>query len=238
MITKTQFRPLKGIIFDKDGTLFDFNATWGQWALTTMQQESDGDPETLARLAEALGFEIEHCRFRPGSVVIAETLETVADVMVEHLPRTTHGALTKRLIDAAVDVPQIPAAPLVQFCTELLELGLVLGVATNDAEGPAMAHLSGAGILDQFAFIAGYDSGYGAKPASGQLDAFCAQTGLAADQCAMVGDSLHDLHAGRAAGMRTIGVLTGPAPESELAPFADIILPSIASLPGYAVEQM
>jgi phosphoglycolate phosphatase len=49
----------------------------------------------------------------------------------------------------------------------------------------------------------------------------------------MIGDSLHDLHAGRAAGMAVMGVLTGPATEAELAPHADVVLPSIAALPAW-----
>ena len=43
----------------------------------------------------------------------------------------------------------------------------MLGIATNDGEVPARAHLTRAGILDSFAFVAGYDSGHGAKPDAG-----------------------------------------------------------------------
>ena len=49
----------------------------------------------------------------------------------------------------------------------------------------------------------------------------------------MIGDSTHDLLAGRAAGMITIGVLTGPAPHEELAPFADVVLADIGKIPDW-----
>ena len=49
----------------------------------------------------------------------------------------------------------------------------------------------------------------------------------------MVGDSLHDLHAGRAAGMRTVAVLTGIATAPDLTPHADAVLPDISALPGW-----
>ena len=94
-----------------------------------------------------------------------------------------------------------------------------------------------AGVVDLFDFIAGYDSGHGAKPAPGQLYAYCKKTGLEPAQCVMVGDSTHDLDAGRAAGMRTIGVLTGPARQAELAPFADVVLPTIAAIPDWLISQ-
>jgi phosphoglycolate phosphatase len=53
----------------------------------------------------------------------------------------------------------------------------------------------------------------------------------------MVGDSLHDLRAGRAAGMTTIGVLTGVAGAEELSPSADLILPDIGHLPAWLDTQ-
>jgi phosphoglycolate phosphatase len=49
----------------------------------------------------------------------------------------------------------------------------------------------------------------------------------------MVGDSAHDLTAGRAAGMGTIAVLTGLAKASDLEPFADLVLPDIGYLPNW-----
>jgi phosphoglycolate phosphatase len=49
----------------------------------------------------------------------------------------------------------------------------------------------------------------------------------------MVGDSTHDLHAGRGAGMATVAVLTGVAGRAALAPHADVVLNSIAELPEW-----
>jgi phosphoglycolate phosphatase len=48
-----------------------------------------------------------------------------------------------------------------------------------------------------------------------------------------VGDSRHDLVAGRAAGMRCVGVLTGLADRADLSPLADAVLPDIGHLPGW-----
>ena len=96
-----------------------------------------------------------------------------------------------------------------------------------------MRHLEDALIVDEMAFVAGYDSGFGAKPAPGQLLAFCQATGLSPADCAMIGDSAHDLEAGQAAGMFCIGVLTGPASRADLTPRADVVLDSIADLPGW-----
>ena len=60
--------------------------------------------------------------------------------------------------------------------------------------------------------------------------AFAREMELDPSEVLMVGDSLHDLHAGTAAGMRTLGVLTGLASAEDLAPHADMVLPDIGGL--------
>ncbi len=222
---------IKGILFDKDGTLFDFNATWGAWARGMLEAETGGDATLFSLLAKALGYDAEGRKFHPGSIVIAATSGDVADRIMTVIPDQDRDALLARMNAGAAQVAQVEAVPLVPYFAALKAAGYQLGIATNDAEAPARRHLEQAGITHLFDFIAGYDSGFGAKPEAGQLHAFCAQTGLAPADCAMVGDSTHDLYAGRAAGMLSIGVLTGPAPRAELAPFADVVLPSIGDIP-------
>ncbi len=225
---------IAGIIFDKDGTLFDFNATWGAWTRAMLRAEAGDDPILCARLAAALGYDMEKARFHPGSIVIASTVEDVADAIIAVLPGDLDkAALIGRMNAGSAQVAQVEAVPLRAYTSGLRQSGLTLGLVTNDAEAPALRHLDKAGIRADFAFVAGYDSGYGAKPAPGQLTAFCRATALPPEACIMVGDSTHDLHAGRAAGMMTIGVLTGPAPREELTPQADIVFDTIAEIPAW-----
>ena len=224
---------INAILFDKDGTLFDFNATWGAWTRGLLEGESGGDTVLMAALADVLGYDLRTGLFRPDSIVIAHTASDVADVILPLLSPQSKADLISRMNAKAALAPQAEAAPLIPFLSGLVARGLRLGVATNDAEAPARAHLDAAGISEKFDFIAGFDSGFGAKPAAGQLLAFCDHTGLPPTQCAMVGDSLHDLHAGRAAGMVTVGVLTGLATRAELAPSADIVMGSIADIPAW-----
>lgn len=224
---------IEGLIFDKDGTLFDFNATWGTWTRGMLEAEAGGDSAVFNKLAVAMGYDIATRAFRPDSIVIAATAAETADCILSVIVDQDKDALLARMNAAAAEVEQVEAVPLLPYFTGLAALGLKLGIATNDAEAPARRHLERAGVTAQFDFIAGYDSGYGGKPAPGQLHAFCAQTGLDPAACAMVGDSTHDLRAGRAAGMRTIGVLTGPAPTEELSPFANVVLPTIGDIPAW-----
>ena len=224
---------LKGLVFDKDGTLFDFDATWSAWTKSFLMDLSGGSLAKANRLGEAIGFDCRNVRFDPSSPVIAGTLVEVADILLPHLPGTTTAGLVTHMNATAARAPQAEVVPLVPFVEGLAVRGLALGVATNDAESSARAHLSSVGILKQFDFVAGCDSGFGAKPKPGQLLAFADAMNLRPEHCAMVGDSRHDLSAARAAGMFSIGVLTGLASEADLSPFADVVLADIGALPAW-----
>jgi len=220
---------IRAILFDKDGTLFDFQATWGAWAASLLTELSAGQPVLAAKMAQAIAFDLDRGRFLPQSPVIAGTGREVAELLAPFVADQSVDALEGQIARAAKTAPLAPAAPLRPLLTTLRDRGLCLGVATNDFEGVAREHV--ADVLDLFDFIAGFDSGYGAKPEPGMLLAFARQCNLRPENILMVGDSLHDLMAGRAAGMATLGVLTGVASAADLAGFADTILPDISHIP-------
>ena len=223
---------IDAVIFDKDGTLFDFQQSWSGVAATVLEQLAQDD-DHARELARAMGFDRDACQFAPDSPMIAGTSADIAAAMLPLLPNMTPQTLEAHLNRVAVTAPMHPAVDLRQVLKGLRDRGLRLGVATNDTEAPARAHLAEAGITDLFDFIAGCDSGYGAKPAPGMLLAFAQALGVDVGRVVMVGDSLHDLVAGRAAGMRVVGVLTGIADQAELEPHADAVLPDIAGLAGW-----
>jgi len=104
---------------------------------------------------------------------------------------------------------------------------------TNDSEQSAHDQLGSVDVAypNDLDFVAGYDSGFGAKPNPDPLLAFAKKVSVEPDRCAMVGDSVHDLLAGRRAQMQTIGVLTGLATEADLSPYADLVLRDISHIP-------
>ncbi|WP_045387500.1 HAD family hydrolase [Falsirhodobacter sp. alg1] len=223
---------IRGIIFDKDGTLFDFHQSWGVWAAGFLATLSP-DSAVQAHLARVIGYDPATARFASDSPVIAGTPDDITDVLIAHLPEWTRADLVACMNEEAARAPMVPAVPLLPLLDRLRERGLVLGVATNDSEQPARVHLETHGIADHFAFVAGSDSGFGGKPAAGQLHAFCRHTGFDPAEVIMVGDSTHDLAAARAAGMISVGVLTGPAMRADLQPLADAVLTDIGALPEW-----
>ncbi|WP_289043592.1 HAD family hydrolase [uncultured Aliiroseovarius sp.] len=224
--------PVDGLLFDKDGTLFLFEATWESWALSVLLRLTDSNLIRARQIGHEIGFDVDAQKFRRDSVVIAGTPSQIVSALRQHTAYSAEDLETLLNEQAAV-APQVEAVALAPFLNVLRQRGLRVGVATNDAERPARAHLDGAGITDLLDFISGYDSGHGAKPDPGPCLAFARAMNLAPERVAMVGDSLHDLHAGRAAGMKTIAVLTGLATADELAPFADVVLDDIGYIPAW-----
>lgn len=222
---------ITAIIFDKDGTLFDFTASWGAWTRGFLDEIATSI-EQRARLATALGYDLTTETFAKDSPVIAKTTPEIANVLAPHLDMD-FDALNEVMNRQAALALMRPAVDLPRVLGDLRARGLRLGLATNDTEAPARRHLTDAGVLHLFDFIAGCDSGWGGKPAPGQLVAFAAHLGIDPAQAAMVGDSTHDLHAARAAGMASVAVLTGVADIAELQPHADVVLPDISGLAGW-----
>lgn len=225
--------PVDAFLFDKDGTLFDFAATWNEWSAEMLEHLSRGDETRAAAMAHGIGFDREKRSFYADSMAIASSNGEVAAVLAPHVPHMELADLEQYLAESAAKAALSEAVPLAEFLDELLSRGKVLGVMTNDAEISAISQLERSGVLDRFAFVAGFDSGHGVKPDADPLLAFCAATGVIPQRTAMVGDSLHDLEAGAAAGMTRIGVLTGMALHDDLAPHADVVLPNIGHIPHW-----
>lgn len=226
-------RDIKAILFDKDGTLFDFQKSWAGWARGVLAQLSGKDGAREARLAEAIGYDLARGEFLRSSCVIAGTMQDVTQALLPHLPGRDTAELIAELDQLSASAVQVPAAPLAPLLGALRGRGLALGVMTNDSEAAARAHLRGQGVLELFDLVLGADSGHGAKPDAGPLLAFARHVGAAPAQVVMVGDSLHDMAAAHRAGMVALGVLSGPARREDLAPAADLVLPSIADLPAW-----
>jgi phosphoglycolate phosphatase len=230
--------PLKALLFDKDGTLIDFDATWGPAAYEVMRALSGGDAEKLRALMIVSHYVEAERRFRPTSPLVAGSSASYGPLWAEALGRTPGPDLYGEMDDlfrywgletlAPIGEPAVIAAAL-------KARGLRLGIATNDAERSARAQATALGLDPYLDFVAGYDSGFGAKPHPGMVLAFAAACGCRPDEVALIGDTLHDLHAARAAGTTSIAVLTGPTradARSDLEPHADYVIGSIAELPA------
>ena len=196
---------ITGVLFDKDGTLFDFQATWAAVIERTIDRLAP-DRETWTRMAESGGYDALRGRFRPGSPVVAGAISEIAMLWAPYRPDLGAEAIAEIIDGTALDAMASPDSlyPAVPDLSGLLRSlrakGYPLGVATHDSERGAQLQLGIAGVLEEFDFIAGYDSGHGLKPGPGMLLAFAKATRIDPAGVVMVGDSRHDLEVARSAG--------------------------------------
>jgi phosphoglycolate phosphatase len=229
---------LDAILFDKDGTLIDFDATWGPAAYEVMRILSGGDAAVFATLVRISEYVEPERRFRPTSPLIAGSSATYGPLWAEALGRPAGPELYREMDELFGTHSLKSLAPIAEpqaVLGVLRRMGLVLGIATNDSEGAARAQAEALGLTDHLAYVAGYDSGHGSKPGPGMVLGFARACGIDPRRVALVGDSLHDLHCARAAGAVAVAVLSGPlreAARADLEPHADHVIASIAALPA------
>ncbi|MCW4115349.1 HAD-IA family hydrolase [Aurantimonas sp. MSK8Z-1] len=224
---------IQGILFDKDGTLLDFDATWGPATASVLAALAGDRPGLVETLAVACGFDAEAVAFDAGSPIIAGDIDDFAPAWAEALGTAYDRAFVThvdRLYQEASAASLTGYADVADGLALLAGRGLKLGLATNDSEAGARAHLAALGVLDRFDFVAGFDSGHGPKPEPGMVLAFAEAVGIAPEAVAMVGDSAHDMAAARAAGAHGIGIARTPAAARALEGVAEIVVTDLDGL--------
>jgi len=226
------------VVFDKDGTLIDFDTMWTPWVIElTRRLEAAAGVDVADRIDAELGFDRGSGRSIAGLPLavlpMAELRAATVDV-VEHAGLSRGAA--ERAVDDAWFIPDPvreahPLTDLGGLFRSLRDRGIRVAVATSDDHTPTEATLRGLGVGDLVDVIVGADDGPARKPAPDAVLHICAELDVAPERTAVVGDSAADLEMGRAAGAaRTIGVLTGVSARSDLVPYATAILDSIANL--------
>ena len=110
--------------------------------------------------------------------------------------------------------------------------GYPLAVVTNKTQRLSDHILQGLGVRGRFRVVLGGDALERKKPDPLPLLHAMQVFGLPPERVAMVGDGLHDLHAGRAAGVITVAVTTGVEDRDVLAAESpDHIIDSMEELP-------
>lgn len=226
---------LEALLFDKDGTLVDFDRTWGPAAGAVMHALAGGDEARVRALHDVSEYLPAEQRFRPSSPLVAGSSAHYGPAWAQVLGVSATPAFLAR-IDALFAQEGLrfltaigqPAASL----GALAAGGLSLAMVTNDAERNARQQLQALGLSELISHVFGYDSGFGAKPEPEMVLACARRAGHAPERVAVVGDTRHDLEAARGAGARFILVRSGPAPVTHLAPLADLVVDSVDDLPA------
>lgn len=225
---------IRALLFDKDGTLVDFDRTWGPAAGSVMRELANGNLDRLAALHDVSAYLPEEARFLPTSPLVAGSSGDYGPLWASALRCEPGPAFLARIdfLFAREGLRHLtPIGNPFQTLSRLAATGLALAMVTNDAEENARQQCAALGIAPFFYRVLGYDSGHGAKPHPGMIHAAAAAKALRPADVAVVGDTIHDHDAARAAGALFILVRSGPAPSDQLARHADLVIDTIDQLP-------
>ncbi len=233
--------PLAGhrlVVFDKDGTLIDFTAMWGGWAIGLADRlEAATDRPIRGLLCEAFGIDAVSGQILPHGLLAATPMAVLRGVALDLLEvgGTTRSRATAALDEAWHPPDPValarPLADLAALFGALRSAGARIGIATSDDRRPTLRTLEALGIAGLVDAVVCADDGVAVKPAADMIVELCRVVGVPATETAIVGDTVADLRMGRAAGVRTcIGVLSGSGTADELRPMSDVLIPSIAVL--------
>ncbi|WHA40714.1 HAD family hydrolase [Agrobacterium larrymoorei] len=224
---------IAAVLFDKDGTLLGYDASWGPVNRELAAIAAEGDPELADRLLLACGMDPVTGHVKPDSLLAAGNTAEIAAGLIAAGSRCELQWLTQRLDRLFTEAAgkSVAVTDLKAFFARLKGRGYKLGIASSDNEASIRETARRFGFEADLDFVAGYDSGHGTKPQPGMVLGFCKAIGLAPERVAVVGDNNHDLHMARSAGAGLrIAVLTGTGSRESLSTDSDYCFDDITGI--------
>ncbi len=193
--------PVRTVLFDLDGTLLDsirLIIDSYHHSLATHGLPAKTDEHWLAGIGTPLRVQFKEWADDPG--LFEQLIGTYRDFNISN-----HDAR----------VSAYPGA--VDLVRAVRSRGLQTGLVTSKQRAGAERGLRFLGLADAMDVIVAADDVTHPKPHPEPLFLAIKQLGASADSSLYVGDSVHDMESGRAAGMRTAAALWGPFERSTLA---------------------
>lgn len=212
----------KAILFDLDGTLVDsapdITAAVNELLATRKLKPLDV-PSVTAMIGNGMEKLVERAFVAAGMELKGRELaQAQRDMSPIYLRHTTR--LTKLYPGVREALAAFHAA------------GTGLAVVTNKPQAATRDILTHFGLTDMLGAIVGGDAVVNKKPAPDALNLALDKLGASPSEAVMVGDSVSDVGAGRAAGLPVVLIRGGytHTPVEELG--ADLVLDDIGQLPG------
>ena len=234
----------QAIIFDKDGTLIDFDAMWGGWVVYLAKQiQVVSALDVHGPLCLAMGYDDQAKRVLANGKLASRPMAQLYQLTVETIQSFGLGSNEAEcILEKAWCIPDpvLLAQPLTDtraLFSSLFDQGIQIAIATADDRAPTQAMVEAFDIEEFIATMVCADDGITSKPAPDMVLTICECLKLAAKNVMVIGDTASDLKMGRAAGAGlVVGVLSGVSSSKDLIPYADVLIESIDELHMYVQE--
>jgi phosphoglycolate phosphatase-like HAD superfamily hydrolase len=228
----------EAIIFDKDGTLIDFDFMWGTWTLQLAERlQSVTGLDGRQALCESYGYDIARKKILPDGKLTCTPMWRMREMMIEVGQLLGLSEASARCaVDEAWFVPDPvtlakPFTDVHQLFSNIQQRGIKIAIATTDDRGPTEAMIRAFGVTGLVDTMVCADDGIKAKPAPDMVTTICSRLNVDPGKSIVVGDTVADLRMARSAGTgRVIGVLSGVGSLENLTPLADILIDTVDTL--------
>ena len=209
--------PVRGVIFDMDGTLLDTEKLYLRFWLEA---------------ANRMGYPMKE----EHALAIRATAASVAEPMLKRLvcPEFDyHGvrALRRRIMEEYVDIHGIDPKPgMIETLRAIRERGLRIGLATATPEPRARKYLRMVGAEQYFDAVTCADMVDHGKPAPDIYLLACARTGVRPSEALAVEDAPSGIRSAHAAGMRAVLIPDRDVPGEEITALCHAVMPDLPSV--------
>lgn len=228
---------IKGIIFDKDGTLMDFGKFWIPTAENAVRDILDivgADNSLSSEMLDSIGA-YDGIR----GILCSGTYEQIADKFYDVLSnngietdKTSLKIITLQAFHNSIKYGEIvPTCDNIkEVFAELKKSGRIIALVTTDDEYITKKCLERLGIYNFFDVIYSDDGMHPSKPNPYYISKICGDMGLAADELVMVGDTMTDIKFAGNGGIMSIGVAKNKNDRDIISKSADYVIDDISKL--------
>src|SRR5688572_1413807 len=165
------FQP-QAIIFDKDGTLIDFDVMWGSWTLQLADRlQASIELDIRQALCECYGYDLARRKILPDGKLTCTPMWRLRELMIEvvasvGIPVTEASCAVEQgwHVPDPVTLAK-PFTDIQKLFINIHKLGIKIAIATTDDREPTRAMLEGFGVKDLVNTMVCADDGIPAKPA-------------------------------------------------------------------------
>ncbi len=230
----------KAIIFDKDGTLLDFDSFWvmvTRNVIVELKKEMKAEQVSESEILKALGVENDITNIR--GVLCCGTYAQLGEIMHDILKKYGCNCTVEEVTEFVIDsyyrncekgIIRPTCDNICEVLGGLKKLGVKIAVVTTDKKLVTEQCLQTLGIDSFIDRVYTDDDDVPAKPDPYCIFDFLKREGLERSEIVMVGDTLTDTTFAKNGGIRVIGVAKSDENKEILTGEADVIIPDISHI--------
>lgn len=239
---------IRGILFDKDGTLFNYGEVWGS-VIDNMLRENipmnrlsdERKEKCLHEFEVVIGVDKDGCSYPDGILFrhnnIPMAVIRLTNICLKNFLNVYKVAkailgLMKRS-DYGVDekIKKMNFSDVRAVFRAAKDRGMIIGIVTNDIRRSTNMFIERMGVEDMISFVRCGDSDCRKKPNAEAIHQFCEEYEITAEEVAVVGDTLIDMEFARNGKVGySVALLTGSGDKDALEKNADAVYPELIDL--------